>query len=236
MREFSRVHAHESDPRARTDSSGLRWTLVPVQRRMVKRGPRDARGQLRRGLDGDREGARTARARHVFSQRAFRATFRLPLPQFFADLGIDDSQCGADEWNEHMGRSAARLMPRACETLEQLRASGLALGVVSAAAAGVVRSQVRKSGLGEYFAFVEAGAPNRRQTLRHLGHLAPGQVAFLGDTEYDIAEARSAGVRAWAFAGGYRAARHLLSAGAERVVGSLAELPDLVLSPPGRVG
>jgi phosphoglycolate phosphatase len=165
----------------------------------------------------------------TFSQRAFRAAFRLPLPQFFASLGIDDSACAADEWNEHMGRSAAPLMPRACESLKQLHASGLALGVVSAAAAAVVKRQVRRSGLDEYLDFVEAGAPNKWQTLRHLGHLAPGQVAFLGDTEYDIAEARSAGVRAWAFAGGYRPARHLLSAGAERVVASIADLPDLVI-------
>jgi phosphoglycolate phosphatase len=51
---------------------------------------------------------------------------------------------------------------------------------------------------------------------------------FLGDTEYDVAEALSAGVRAWAFGGGYRPAEALARAGAERVIASFRDLPPAI--------
>ena len=57
---------------------------------------------------------------------------------------------------------------------------------------------------------------------------APGDTVMIGDTAYDIAMARAAGVRALGVAWGYHDAQELLAAGAEAVATTPEELEALL--------
>jgi phosphoglycolate phosphatase len=56
----------------------------------------------------------------------------------------------------------------------------------------------------------------------------PADAVMIGDTTYDIAMARSAGVRAVGVAWGYHPASELIAAGAEAVAMTPAELKDIL--------
>ena len=162
----------------------------------------------------------------------FSEAFRLPLATFFESLGVHDSLAAAREWNERMSISTPVLAPDVASTLRGLRRADVALGVVSAAALEVVTAQIETCGLADLLDFVIAGPAPKRDPLIRLNRLAPGRVAYLGDTEYDIHEAVAAGVRALGWAGGYRPAVALLAAGAERVLEEMGELASLVRRQP----
>ena len=172
--------------------------------------------------------ARVARLACAVAPGASPTRSAFPWSSFFDSLGVEDALLAADEWNAFMAATESDLMPGARSVLEELHADGVVLGVVSAASEVVVAQQVAKYGLTELFAFVQGGAPNKWEVLSRLGRHAPGRVAFLGDTEYDVDEARNAGVRAWAFGGGYRPADALRESASERLVSSFDELREIV--------
>jgi phosphoglycolate phosphatase-like HAD superfamily hydrolase len=159
----------------------------------------------------------------------FLGSFRLPLKAFFADLGVPGGELGdaEAEWNAAVGSQEAVLMPGVVEMLDSLEGMGVAVGIVSAADAGVVGEEIRALGLGGRFAFVVGSASPKRAALARLAG-AHGRVAYLGDAEHDVWEARAAGVAALGFGSGYRPGEALAAAGAERVVSDLREVPGAI--------
>lgn len=161
----------------------------------------------------------------------FLGSFRLPLKAFFAHLGVPGSELerAEAEWNAYVGSERALAMPGVTAMLDALDGSGVAVGVVSAAEAGVVEQEIRALGLEGRFAFVVGAASPKRVALTRLAE-ARGveRLAYLGDTEHDIEEALAAGALAVGFGGGYRPEAELLAAGAGYVVSDLRDIPDLL--------
>ena len=62
--------------------------------------------------------------------------------------------------------------------------------------------------------------------------VAPGRAVMIGDTSYDMAMARAAGVRAIGVGWGYHPVNDLLEAGAEIVISDFSELDALVTTAP----
>ncbi len=161
----------------------------------------------------------------------FLADFRLPLRSLLAHYGIVDGVASAiDQWNGVMAQFPARSMPGAEAMLSALASQGTPVAVVSAASAAVLERDMAQLGLDEYVGSVFPLADPKRVALLELRDRYGPVVAFVGDTEYDVAEAQAAGAISVGFSGGYRPRKALIAAGADRVIGELDELiPTLFL-------
>ncbi len=158
------------------------------------------------------------------SGERFRAEFRLPLAAMFVALGVTDPPDAEHEWNDEMRRSRAPLSHGVAELIELARGGGWTVGVVSAAATEAVMDDVAALGLDGAFDFVWGAQANKVVALEELARTHPGVVVYIGDTEYDIECARTAGAVAVAYGSGYRPASALRDAGADLVITSFVEL------------
>jgi pyrophosphatase PpaX len=119
------------------------------------------------------------------------------------------------------------------ELLDELRAEGRSLGIVTAKRLGTVQLAFDKLGLEGYFRAVVSreqtthGKPHPEPVLRALELLgaAPSEAAFVGDSPYDMGAGRAAGVFtvgvSW---GGIHGADRLAAEGADVIVHSVSEL------------
>jgi phosphoglycolate phosphatase len=164
------------------------------------------------------------------SAAEFGERFRLPLADFFADLGLaGDPAAAIDLWNDCLGRTVPAANPGAAEMIEYLATSGIVVGVVSAARADVVRADVAALGFDPHISFVLGGVESKAEILGALVCASARDVTYLGDTEYDMRSARQAGATGVGYAGGYRPASALRDAGADVVVDTLREVAYLML-------
>ena len=156
--------------------------------------------------------------------------WRLPLGSLFEELGVESSQLGGAvrEWNDEMSVRDAALADGALRMVEGIRSMGGRVGVVSAAAVGVIERDVARLSLTGILDFVVTDAHPKRAALRSIRHDQPARVVYVGDTEYDIIEARAAGVWSIGYGGGYRPSSALVAAGAHHVIDRLDLLPALV--------
>jgi phosphoglycolate phosphatase-like HAD superfamily hydrolase len=168
----------------------------------------------------------------VLDRAGFAARFTLPLDGFLAELGVPGHARSAAlrGWEVGIAAEGAPLQPAAADVLERLRGMGARVGIVSAIGTDPLLADIARSGLHGAFDFTIAAAVSKRDAL--LGLLTGGreELTYVGDTEFDIAEAHAAGARAIAFSGGYRSRLALESAGPDHIVGRLAELPGLLQS------
>lgn len=70
--------------------------------------------------------------------------------------------------------------------------------------------------------------PAMLEAALHEARATPGEAVMIGDTVYDVAMARAAGVRAIGVAWGYHEVDELLAAGAVGVAGDVLELEELI--------
>ena len=156
--------------------------------------------------------------------------WRLPLGTLFRDLGVPSSQLdgAVRRWNHEVSIRDATLARGALKMVERIRSMGGGVGVVSAAAVKVIERDVGRLRLTGILDFVVGDAEPKRAALRAIRPDQPAQVVYVGDTEYDIIEARAAGVWAIGYAAGYRPSTALIAAGADHVIKRLDVLPALV--------
>jgi phosphoglycolate phosphatase len=160
----------------------------------------------------------------------FFARWRLPLGSLFEELGVPSLELdgAVRDWNDEVGTRAATLAQGALEMVEGIRSMGGSVGVVSAAAVDVIEREVARLSLVGLLDFVVGDAEPKQAALRAIRPDRPAQVIYVGDTEYDIIEARAAGVWAIGYGGGYRPSSALAAAGADHVIERLDVLPALV--------
>ncbi|HEU4628381.1 MAG TPA: HAD-IA family hydrolase [Gemmatimonadaceae bacterium] len=121
-------------------------------------------------------------------------------------------------------------------TLAVLQARGHPMAVVTSKATAIARRGLAFTGIERFFPVV-IGAD---ETMRHkpdpepvrlaldrLGY-APSDALFVGDSTHDVLAGRAAGVRTVAACWGPVARAELEAAGADHLLGCLAELPGLV--------
>lgn len=138
---------------------------------------------------------------------------------------------------DYIARTPPR--PGARGLLDDLRAAGLLLGIVTNKNAEGGRLMLASQGWEPYFDLVhgrdDARAPKPSpeaalSALRSLG-VAAADAAFVGDTEFDMRSARDAGVPLIVGVRGSRDEVRLRAEGATHVVGELAEIGPILLQP-----
>lgn len=163
----------------------------------------------------------------------FHEGFCLPLRSWIAGLGVPAGEVdgAVREWNQEMGRRPAELTAGAREAIAAMRDSGIRLGVVSAAGLESVHRDLDRPALHGFagqLAFIVGDADPKRTAFTKLAGGRPRDFVYVGDTEYDILEARVAGVRSIGYAGGYRPRAALVAMGADWIIDRLSELPAVL--------
>jgi len=153
----------------------------------------------------------------------------LPLGRLFEELGVPSAQLdgAVRDWNDEVSARTATLAEGARRMIEDLHSMGGSVGVVSAAAVKVIDRDVARLSLMGVLDFVIGDADPKRAAIRAIAR-RPIQVLYVGDTEYDIIEARAAGVWAIGYGAGYRPSAALAAAGADYVIERLDALPELI--------
>jgi len=168
--------------------------------------------------------------------------WRLPLGRLFEELGVPSSQLdgAVRDWNDEVSAREAVLADGALRMIEGIHSMGGSVGVVSAASVAVIERDVARLSLTGVLDFVVGDADPKRAALRSIRPGRPARVVYVGDTEYDIIEARAAGIWSVGYGGGYRPSTALAAAGAHHVIDRLDLLPALVrrldVSAPSRIG
>lgn len=132
------------------------------------------------------------------------------------------------------------LFPGARETIARYGADArFMLGVATGKSRRGVTHLLERTGWGDLFATVQTADdhPSKPAPDMILAALAETGVAardtfMIGDTSFDMAMAKAAGVRAIGVSWGYHTVEALVEAGAERVISSFAELDEIVAPAP----
>lgn len=147
---------------------------------------------------------------------AYRAVFRFPLDRFYSDVGIGPGEYRAavDRYLELLTADTTQvpLHAGARETLDLLRARGIAQVLASATLAPLLHAQLRPHGLADAFdeilSITDAHRASKRDViaawLQGAGY-DPADVLLIGDTNHDHEIARELGTRFVHFAGGHQA-------------------------------
>ncbi len=133
------------------------------------------------------------------------------------------------------GRITEPLFAGIAALLGELRAGGWALGVATGKSDRGLAHCLAANGIAEHFVTLQTA--DRHPSKPHPAMLeaalaeagaGPRNAVMIGDTSFDMAMARAAGVRAIGVAWGYHDAAELSEAGAETVVQSPGELAEIL--------
>lgn len=177
------------------------------------------------------------------SRTATRRIVGLSLPEAMRALapGADHDRLAADykaiyrSMREDDLLDDEPLFDGIAETIEALADAGWTLGVATGKSDRGLAHVLSRHGLAPRFATLQTA--DRHPSKPHPAMLMAGMAALdapphltvmIGDTSYDMAMARAAGVRAVGVAWGYHAADELRGAGAEAVATHPRELPELL--------
>lgn len=161
----------------------------------------------------------------------FAQRWRLPLTDFFADLGVapPDVAAAEAEWSEQVAAARERAEPRpgAFEVISWLGVQGARVGIVTAASHTALGADLRRFEMQNLFHMVIAGVSSKVRPLV-IERSARAFAAYVGDTEHDISAAIAADYVAIGISGGYTPTARLGAAGAHAVIDELAELPRVL--------
>ena len=137
--------------------------------------------------------------------------------------------------NREAGAVAEPLYPGMAALLERLAAAGWTLGIATGKSRRGLDALLAHHGLADRFVTLQTADihPSKPHPAMALAALAEagveaGDAVLVGDTEFDMALAVNAGVRAIGVGWGYHAVDRLTAAGAERVVTDAGELERLL--------
>lgn len=134
----------------------------------------------------------------------------------------------------------APFFPDTEHVLGQFKTAGLQLAVVTAADHNRTLEYLRYRGIDQFFDVVVGMSTKMRpkpapdminEAVRQLG-CRPKQAIMIGDMATDVEAAHAAGIICVGTTHGFATREQLQLAGADYIVNSLAELPDIVLQKP----
>lgn len=158
------------------------------------------------------------------------------LARLFPDMDPQRVRARIEDYRRRYyrpGRSRAQLFAPVRDTLETLRGSGYTMAVATGNSRRGLDAAMQATDTHGYFAFTRCAdesvpkpAPAMMEDILLRSATWPENALMIGDTEYDIAMARAAGVEAAGVACGVHDAARLRRAGAVVVLDSVAQLPE----------
>lgn len=126
--------------------------------------------------------------------------------------------------------------PGTLDTLKRLRSAGVRMAVLTNSGRRAAEEVLGRFGFGDFFEFVltrdetEAMKPRPEGLSLAVSKLSlpHDSVYYVGDSPFDITAAKLAGLKVVSVATGNYTAERLREEGADFVLGSIAELPDLL--------
>lgn len=164
--------------------------------------------------------------------RGFHVLVQKAMPK---DCALDPAAFETEAFARYkaMGSGNSKPYPAVTETLTALGAARIPLAVLSNKPDAMTKDVVRSLFPGIAFARVQGGTldkplkpdPTTALELAAAMGAAPDQCAFVGDSDVDMQTAKAAGMYAVGVLWGFREADELRNAGADALIGSMAELP-----------
>lgn len=168
------------------------------------------------------------------TREEFRARFRLPYTEFFAEvlpgLTLERLQQLYLEHFPHVHEGVA-LLPHALEFIQFAAATGRRMVVLSSAPLPHVTAQAEALGVRDAFEVMRCGVVDKRTEIHTLLaelDMAAAETAFIGDMRHDIDAGKAGGVVTIATCTGYESAETLLTATPDLLVQDLSRLPALL--------
>jgi HAD superfamily hydrolase (TIGR01509 family) len=129
-----------------------------------------------------------------------------------------------------------RLLPKARETLEELRGRGLKLALFTTDGEKAMNHVLKKFKIKSYFECCASREtvsrvkphPEHVEALFTLLNVKPDEAAVVGDSALDMLSAKSAGSIAIGVLTGIADLQQLKQAGADYIIATISELPDLL--------
>ncbi len=144
----------------------------------------------------------------------------------------------AEHYRRHCG-TRSRLYPEVAQSLEDLRACGVRLAVVTNKEGRFSLPVLQAHDILRFFDLVVAGdsLPAKKPDPLPLQHCLDTFVCrreralFVGDSQFDVQAARAAGVAVWALPYGYNLGRPVAEQHPDRMIASIAEVAEAARRP-----
>lgn len=171
-----------------------------------------------------------------------RTTTGSPPRLFFLDHGCDEAEVEArvSEFRAHLAAHAGDpvcVFPAVMPVLEHLRQRGIRISLATTKPSELAASLLERYGLAPFFAHIQGTDP----PLQHKPHpdilhacmekSAPGAVAMVGDTIFDVEAAHNAGIDSIAVCSGAHCPERLADARPTYLIASLQELLSILELP-----
>lgn len=157
------------------------------------------------------------------------------LARLFPDLDTQRVRARLEAYRARYGmqRSSAQLFAPAMTALQTLQAQGFDMAVATGKSRRGLDTAMTATGTDAFFVWTRCAdesvpkpAPDMLEDILLRSATMPEQALMIGDTEYDVAMARAAGVDAVGVACGVHDAVRLRRAGALDVLDTVEALPD----------
>ena len=127
---------------------------------------------------------------------------------------------------------APSMYPDAPDALGAIMAKGIKMSVLSSHPEGHLIQEAHRYGIADFFTSINGSVKNKSAALiSALRRIHRTDAAYVGDTTYDIASARAAGIRSVSVTTGYQHETLLRLERPTVVVNSLTELKHIVVLP-----
>lgn len=174
--------------------------------------------------------------------RAWAYATGLPEAQVRESNGMDALAAKYARFHESRCGTRSTCFPAAAESLQALRADGVALALITNREQRLAEAVLTAHQLREYFDTIIAGdtltarkpdpLPVRHCLSRH--GVRPERALMVGDSRYDVLTAHRAGVRCWAVPYGYNGGEPITEANPDRVIDDLSALVELLCAAPAQ--
>ena len=162
----------------------------------------------------------------------FRLAWCLPLSEHVRRLGVPAAHANAAVavWGVHISTNDAPLSPGTLPTLQSLRRRGVRTAVVTAAGDRALRRDLRAHDIAGFFDRLHSGVIDKAAVIAgYVEQTGERPVWYVGDSRFDMIQARRAAAVAVGYTGGYDTRGELRDAGAHHLIDGLGELPALIV-------
>lgn len=152
----------------------------------------------------------------------------------FPELNVSDLESLANKYRHQYvlsNQGKTRLFPRTQETLQELKNLDYQMAIATGKSRKGLDNSLRDTGIGDYFHFTRCAdetfsKPHPQMLLDIMDNFAiePGNAVMIGDSEYDMQMATSAGVRSIAVSYGSQNRERLLEYKPDACLDCISEL------------